>query len=392
MLMGDSNVLILGGCGFVGRNLVSYLVDNKLCKYIRVIDKTRPSLAYLSERHKKAFESDIVSYEQANVRSPSSLASSWTKSGKEFHYVFNLASETRYAQDSVIYNENIVSIVKIVIAEIKKHPSVKRVFDISTNQVYNMHDKKILVTEDSATNPKSPLAAHKLTAEGLWLESGLPVIILRSATIYGLGDIRGLSPLFACARVYAELKQKLVMLWSDNSQLKLVHVMDVCRALWHLTDHGDARKIYNICCDKVITSADLCRCTENLFGIRIKMANRLFCKLSRLNIQYIIDYANLKHLKVWTKLCNRSGIESTPVTPVVYEENIRSPSYPSIDVSLLLSTNFEFKYPSLHESILKEQLNYWVDQGVFPPLETQEVLETDILSGSESLDKYIEGL
>lgn len=32
-------VLVLGGVGFIGRNLVKYLVENDLCSYIRVCDK-----------------------------------------------------------------------------------------------------------------------------------------------------------------------------------------------------------------------------------------------------------------------------------------------------------------------------------------------------------------
>ena len=31
--------LILGGCGFIGRNLVSHLLDNELAETIVVIDK-----------------------------------------------------------------------------------------------------------------------------------------------------------------------------------------------------------------------------------------------------------------------------------------------------------------------------------------------------------------
>ena len=38
-------VLVLGGCGFVGRNLVKHLVDQDLCSAIVVADKTMPMIA-----------------------------------------------------------------------------------------------------------------------------------------------------------------------------------------------------------------------------------------------------------------------------------------------------------------------------------------------------------
>lgn len=63
-------VLILGGCGFIGRNLVSYLVKNDLASHIRVVDKMLPSVAYLGPEHKEVFASSIVKFKQGNVQSP----------------------------------------------------------------------------------------------------------------------------------------------------------------------------------------------------------------------------------------------------------------------------------------------------------------------------------
>ena len=61
------NVLILGGVGFIGRNFVTYLVENNLADSIRVADKIVPSIAYLSERVKKAFDDKRVEFRQANL-------------------------------------------------------------------------------------------------------------------------------------------------------------------------------------------------------------------------------------------------------------------------------------------------------------------------------------
>jgi len=39
-------VLVLGGCGQIGRNLVKYLIDNKLVGSIRVSDKKLPTMVF----------------------------------------------------------------------------------------------------------------------------------------------------------------------------------------------------------------------------------------------------------------------------------------------------------------------------------------------------------
>jgi hypothetical protein len=46
--------LVLGGCGFIGRNFVKYLLDNGLAGDVRVADKRHPATAALSAEHKAA--------------------------------------------------------------------------------------------------------------------------------------------------------------------------------------------------------------------------------------------------------------------------------------------------------------------------------------------------
>jgi len=60
-------VLILGGVGFIGRNLVRYLATNNLVSKICVSDKVPPQVAGLSDAEKAIFESDLVAFKQANL-------------------------------------------------------------------------------------------------------------------------------------------------------------------------------------------------------------------------------------------------------------------------------------------------------------------------------------
>lgn len=59
------------GCGFIGRNLVEYLINNDLVSYLRVVDKTPPQLAFLNPVHSKIFEDPRVEYKSANLINPS---------------------------------------------------------------------------------------------------------------------------------------------------------------------------------------------------------------------------------------------------------------------------------------------------------------------------------
>lgn len=67
--MSKPNVLIIGGCGFIGRNLVQYLVESDVCNHIKVIDKTTPTVAFLSKQHADLFKHPKVKFKQGNAKS-----------------------------------------------------------------------------------------------------------------------------------------------------------------------------------------------------------------------------------------------------------------------------------------------------------------------------------
>lgn len=68
--MSKPNVLVLGGIGFIGRNLVQYLVENNLANEIRVVDKCLVSTANLGVGHAEAFNAPNVEVIQATLTTP----------------------------------------------------------------------------------------------------------------------------------------------------------------------------------------------------------------------------------------------------------------------------------------------------------------------------------
>ncbi|KAF9570106.1 hypothetical protein BGW38_008779, partial [Lunasporangiospora selenospora] len=90
-------VLILGGVGFIGRNLVAHLVENNLAAEIRVVDKVLPQTAYLNKRFQEAFTN--VEFVQGNLSNSASVEKCFTRAdGSSFDYVINLAAETKFSQ------------------------------------------------------------------------------------------------------------------------------------------------------------------------------------------------------------------------------------------------------------------------------------------------------
>lgn len=77
--------LQLTGCGFVGRHLVTYFINNGLVSHIRVVDKAPPLLAFLNHQHMTAFNDKAVEFYSANLINQGNFVSI-----QYFHFVIKL--------------------------------------------------------------------------------------------------------------------------------------------------------------------------------------------------------------------------------------------------------------------------------------------------------------
>ena len=64
------------GCGFIGRHLVTHLIENQLVNFIRVVDKVPPAMAWLNKKHREAFDNPSVEYVSANLFNSGTLSCS----------------------------------------------------------------------------------------------------------------------------------------------------------------------------------------------------------------------------------------------------------------------------------------------------------------------------
>ena len=132
---------------------------------------------------------------------------------------------------------------------------------LSTTGVYGDRQGR-WVSETDAPNPTQERSKRRLECEQAWLNSGLPVQILRLPGIYGPGR----SPLRAILR--GEIKP----IDKPDQVFSRVHVDDIAGACLHLIDRaaaGQQPAIVNVCDDLPAPAADVQTYAAELLGQRL---------------------------------------------------------------------------------------------------------------------------
>jgi nucleoside-diphosphate-sugar epimerase len=360
------DVLILGGCGFVGRHLVALLVKEAPEVRIRVVDKLLPAMAFLAPDHKAAFESPAVEYKQANLNSQAGLEKAFE--GRAFRYVFNLTYDAvTYGQTDEVYKQ-IVLDVSTRAGMLAAQRGVARFVELSTGQVYEPSEKA--TTEATGKlKPWTKQATFKLRAEATLRDvPNLPLTVLRCATIYGPGDVHGLSPRVLCAAVYRHLGEKMKFAWDGKLRCNTVHVRDVAAACWHVARlEATSAPAYNLADQSDSSQSSLASVLEQVFNIQTGFAGVVASSAMRaFGVKRVADDYNEKHMSAWQDMCKAAGIHSTALTPHIDAE-LLSHNHLAISGASIEATGFAYKYPQLTADSLREQVETYVTQQLMPP-------------------------
>jgi len=356
---------VLGGLGFIGRNLVQFLLSNDLVSKVRLCDKLVTANAYLSPEHQKMVEEDPrVEFKQVNLARESTIDKVFDSEEGPWDFVINCAGETKYSQGDVVYKENILD-TSVTAAKAAAKRNVNKWIEVSTAQVYDSGKKHS--NETSATKPWTKLAEFKLQAEeAIKAIPGLNWIIVRPAIVYGPGDISGLTHRFVCAAVYKQMGESMEFLWDKDLKYNTVHVKDVVSALWFLTQQGKVGEIYNLADSGDTTLANVAELITKMFGIKTSFMGFLQSKaISVIGMKTAAETANEKHLSPWSELCKTHNIHNSPLTPYLDQELLYNDNY-SVDGTKITKLGFSYEFPQPTEEELRKVMTYFVDLKYFP--------------------------
>ena len=238
----SSKVLITGGAGFIGSNVLEYLFDKYPSYSFIVLDALTyaGNIRNIPEHIQKSTRFRFWYGDVRNAKIVDHLVS-------QVDYVVHFAAETHVARsifdDENFFTTDVIGTQRIANAVLQHKKRIKRLIHISTSEVYGTAlDKKM--DEEHPLNPQSPYAAAKCGADRLvysYIETyKIPAVIVRPFNAYGQRQhLEKLIPRFITNCITGDT---LTIHGSGYSSLDFTHVQDIARAI-DLILHAPASKV-----------------------------------------------------------------------------------------------------------------------------------------------------
>ena len=240
------NILVTGGCGFIGSNLVKFLLRERTDWKLVNLDK----LTYAGNlENLRELEGDARHVFAKGGIENRELVEMVLREHK-VDAVLHLAAESHVDRSilgpEVFIQTNVLGTQ--VLLDASRAAGVKRFVMVSTDEVYGSLGPTGYFTETSPIQPSSPYSASKAAADLVTLAYGhtfhMDVVVTRCSNNYGRYQFpEKLIPLM----VANALNDKPLPVYGDGANIRdWLHVEDHCSAILAALEQGKAGEVYNI--------------------------------------------------------------------------------------------------------------------------------------------------
>lgn len=236
-------VVVTGGLGFIGSNLINILSKKKY--FIINIDK----ITYASNFKNILNNINNYKFYQRDINDQNFIRTILNKYDPSL--IFNVAAETHVDRSidgpKKFIDTNIYGVFNLLEA-VRKFKKKIKLIHVSTDEVYGDIIKDKSSKETDAYNPSSPYSASKASSD-LLIKSyvrtyKIPAIITNCCNNYGPNQYpEKLIPTI----IYKIINQKPVPIYGNGKNIReWIHVEDHCNALIKISEKGGLGENYNI--------------------------------------------------------------------------------------------------------------------------------------------------
>jgi dTDP-glucose 4,6-dehydratase len=249
-----STLLITGGAGFIGSNLVQYALDHTADRIV-VVDKLTYAGSLLNLD--VPLKDPRVTFAQADIADREAMARLVDEHRPRA--ILNLAAETHvdrsidgprpFIDTNIVGTFVLLEVARAHVARLDADARAAfRFLHVSTDEVYGTLGETGLFSEETPYAPNSPYAASKASADHLvrayFHTYGLPVLITNCSNNYGPFQYpEKLIPLM----ILNALEGKPLPIYGDGGNVRdWLHVGDHCGGILLVLAKGRAGEKYNV--------------------------------------------------------------------------------------------------------------------------------------------------
>ncbi len=241
-------LLVTGGCGFIGSNFIRYVLEHYQPESITNVDLLTYAGSLVTTADFPVRFGDRYEFIRADIADRKTIREILSR--HSYYAVINFAAESHVDRSIVspadFIHSNVVGTT--VLLEAARDYGVKRLVQVSTDEVYGSNQSTVPFTEAGPLNPSSPYSASKAAADLLALAYhktyGQDVVITRGSNNYGPYQYpEKLVPLL----ILRALLDEPLPIYGDGLHVRdWIHVEDHCAAVFDVLMEGRAGEIYNV--------------------------------------------------------------------------------------------------------------------------------------------------
>lgn len=248
---GFKNLLVTGGCGFIGSNFIRYLIGNPdFSGRIINVDKLTyagnpENLADIAQAYPERYVfqkvdiCDAANLENVFLRYDVDAVCHFAA---ESHVDRSIKDPGSFIQTNIVGTFNLLEIAKSL------GNKFQLFHHVSTDEVYGSLGAEGLFREDTPYRPNSPYSASKAASDHLvrayFKTFGMPATISNCSNNYGPYQFpEKLMPLV----ILNATERKTLPVYGDGKNVRdWLYVEDHCKAIWTIMNYGNTGETYNI--------------------------------------------------------------------------------------------------------------------------------------------------
>ena len=291
------NILVTGGCGFIGSHFLRYMMDIYARDFFICLD----ALTYAGNKNniKDLLEDSRLTMIEGNIRDASFVDTLFVSYKPDV--VVHFAAETHVDRSitgpQVFLETNVIG-TGVLLDACLRH-GMERFHHVSTDEVYGTLPLQggSPFTEQSPLQPTSPYAASKASSDLLVLSYyktyRLPVTISRCSNNYGTHQYpEKLIPLM----IQKALQGESLPVYGDGGNIRdWIYVSDHCRAIDFILQKGTVGEVYNVGASEEIPNIKLVKRILDVLGKPYELITHVPDRLGH-DLRYAVDSSKLESL------------------------------------------------------------------------------------------------